>query len=204
MTFQSALAFGMAMLILAATPGPGVLTSVAHSLSKGFRSSIFVIAGIVLGDLLFLMLAVFGLSAVAHTLGELFFIVKIIGGGYLIWLGFRLLRKGPLIMSSRDLLPNNGHGRHFLTGLLVTLSNPKVILFYAGFLPTFLDLAHLNLLDVAALSGIVACVLGCVLGLYAFSAAKARRLVSSRRATRNINRATGAMLMGAGAVLVTR
>ena len=204
MTFQSALAFGMAMLILAATPGPGVLTSVAHSLSRGFRSSIFVIAGIVLGDLLFLMLAVFGLSAVAHTLGELFFIVKIIGGGYLIWMGCRLMRKGPFIVNSRDLLPNDGQRRHFLTGLLVTLSNPKVILFYAGFLPTFLDLAHLNLLDVAVLAVIVSCVLGCVLGLYAFGAAKARRLVSSPRATRNINRATGAMLMGAGAVLVTR
>lgn len=80
MTIEFTFAFALAMLVLAATPGPGVFASVAQALSSGFRSSIDVIAGIVVGDLLFLTLAIFGLSAVAYALGELFFIVKIMGG----------------------------------------------------------------------------------------------------------------------------
>lgn len=90
MTLASALAFGLAMLILAATLGPGVFVSSAQALSAEFRSSIHVIDGIVIGDLLFLALAILGLSVVTNAWGELFFVVKIIGGAYLFWLGYKM------------------------------------------------------------------------------------------------------------------
>ena len=87
--------FSTAMLILALTPGPGVFASVSQALSSGFRSAFPLIGGLILGDLCFLTLAVFGLSAVAHVLGDLFFLIKLAGGAYLIWLGWRMWTRAP-------------------------------------------------------------------------------------------------------------
>jgi threonine/homoserine/homoserine lactone efflux protein len=204
MTAESTFAFALAMLVLAATPGPGVFASVAQALSSGFRSSIDVIAGIVVGDLLFLMLAIFGLSAVAYALGSLFFIVKIMGGAYLIWLGYRMCTAQPASLNS-NLNAGRKNGRQrFLGGLFITLSNPKVILFYCGFLPTFMDLKDLAVVDTAVAAGVVAMVLSIVLMTYACSAARARRLFTSPRATRNLNRGAGIVLAGAGVLIATR
>ena len=80
MTIYSAIGFSVAMLVLAASPGPGVFATVARALASGFRPSLAVISGIVLGDVIFLLFAAFGLSMVARVLGNLFFIVKICGG----------------------------------------------------------------------------------------------------------------------------
>ncbi len=204
MTLASTLAFGFAMLILAVTPGPGVFASVAQALSGGFRSSVNVIAGIVLGDLLFLILAIFGLSAIAKAFGQLFFVVKIIGGTYLIWLGYKMWTKQPVpLNSTMDAGTKNGWQR-FTGGLFITLSNPKVILFYCGFLPTFMDLAGLRVGDIAITAGVVTVVLSSVMVIYAYAAAQARRLFTSHRATRNLNRGAGTILIGTGAVIATR
>jgi threonine/homoserine/homoserine lactone efflux protein len=204
MTLESTLAFSIAMFILAATPGPGVFASVGQALSGGFRSSLNVIAGIILGDLLYLMLAIFGLSAVARAFGQLFFVVKIMGGGYLIWLGINMWTKQPVgLEPTVNPVSKNGWQR-FTAGLFITLSNPKVILFYCGFLPTFMDLAGLHVIDMAVAAGVVATVLSTVMVLYAYSAAQARRLFTSRRAARNLNRGAGTILIGTGVVIATR
>jgi len=87
MSLISALSLSIAMLILAASPGPGVFAIVARALASGFRPALAVITGIVIGDIIYLTFAVFGLSIIAQSLGELFIIVKICGGVYLFWLG---------------------------------------------------------------------------------------------------------------------
>jgi threonine/homoserine/homoserine lactone efflux protein len=204
MTIESILAFTLAMLILAVTPGPGVFASFAQALSSGFRSSINVIAGIVIGDLLFLILAIFGLSAVAYALGELFYIVKIIGGAYLIWLGYKMWTAKPASLDM-DLSAGKRSGwQRFLGGLFITLSNPKVILFYCGFLPSFMDLRKLDMVDVVIVASIVVIVLSGVMGIYSYSAAHARQLFNSRKATRNLNRGAGTVLIGIGVVIALR
>ena len=83
------------MLVLAASPGPGVFATIARALASGLRPSLVVICGIILGDVIFLLFAAFGLSMVARALGNMFFIVKICGGAYLIWLGVRIWLKKP-------------------------------------------------------------------------------------------------------------
>jgi threonine/homoserine/homoserine lactone efflux protein len=84
------LAFFIVMIILAATPGPGVITSMARAVAGGFKMSLFFIGGLALGDITFLLLALFGLSFVAKMLGGLFLLIKIIGGIYLIYLGVKI------------------------------------------------------------------------------------------------------------------
>jgi threonine/homoserine/homoserine lactone efflux protein len=95
LTIYSAIGFSVAMLVLAASPGPGVFATIARALASGFRPSLAVICGIVLDDIIFLLFAAFGLSMVARALGNMFLIVKICGGAYLIWLGVRIWLKKP-------------------------------------------------------------------------------------------------------------
>jgi threonine/homoserine/homoserine lactone efflux protein len=205
MTVESTVGFALAMLILAATPGPGVFASVAQTLSSGFRSSLCVIAGIITGDLFFLTLAIFGLSAVAHALGELFFIVKIAGGAYLIWLGYRMWTAEPAsLRSSRGLFEQRDGWQRYLGGLFITLSNPKVILFYCGFLPTFMELRSLALVDITIVAGVVATVLAVVIGMYSYFADRARRLFTGGRSARALNRGAGTVLIGTGVIIATR
>ena len=204
MSIESLLGFTLAMFILAVTPGPGVFASVSQALAEGFRSSWDVIAGIILGDLLFLILAVFGLSAIAYALGDLFFIIKWIGGTYLIWLGWRMWRRNPETFHPTRSTERRSGRQRFMGGFLITLGNPKVILFYAGFLPTILELARLRIVDVLMVAGVVTMVLGGVMGIYAYSAARARQIFSSQSARRNLNRSAGTVMMGAGAIIITR
>ena len=202
MTIYSAIGFSVAMFVLAASPGPGVFATVARALASGFRPSFAVICGIVVGDVFYLLFAVFGLSMVARALGNMFFIVKICGGGYLIWLGVRIWFKKPAPVTENQ----NIHSRwgHFATGLVITLSNPKVILFYCGFLPTFFDLSALTLLDLIIIVTIITIVLSGVLGIYAFLASRARRMFTNRQAVRRLNRTAGVVMVGAGLVIAIR
>lgn len=204
MNAANLISLALAMLVLAASPGPGVFTTVARALASGFRSALMVILGIVLGDLIFLLFAMFGLSMIARNLGEFFIIVKVCGGVYLIWLGCKLWIKDPATRAlEHDSQPCNWSG-HFLSGLLVTLSNPKVILFYCGFLPTFLNLSTLRLLDGILVVIVVTGVLGSVLTTYAFLASHARHLFRKGGAVRWLNRATGGMMVATGVAIATR
>ena len=92
MTALSLTTFALAMALLAATPGPGVFATVARALASGFRQAASVGLGIVTGDLVFLLFAVYGLAAVAQWLGDFFTPVKYVGAVYLVWLGIGLWR----------------------------------------------------------------------------------------------------------------
>ncbi len=204
MSAQSLAAFAAAMTVLAVTPGPGIMATVAQAMSGGGRSAIPVIAGIIIGDIMFLLLAVFGLSAIARILGDLFFVIKLAGGAYLVWLGIRMWRRPPETVDITGCGRRNGRRHRMAAGLAITLGNPKVILFYCGFLPTFMDLAALTPGDVAAVMLVVIGVLAVVMGGYAGFAAGTRRWFSRPAAVRGLNRCAGTVMIGAGVTMVTR
>jgi len=204
LTLYSIIGLSVAMLVLAASPGPGVFATVARALASGFRPALAVICGIVLGDIIFLLFAFFGLSMIAQALGDLFFIVKICGGAYLIFLGIKIWIREPSLASNENGKRSGLGLGNFGSGLIITLSNPKVILFYCGFLPTFLDLSALALSDLALVVGIVTIVLACVLSTYAFIASRARQMLTNRKAARRLNRAAGGVMVATGVAIVTR
>ena len=203
MNLWSVLLLAGAMFLLAVTPGPGVLATVARALASGFRPAALVVAGIVLGDIAFLLLAIFGLGALAAVLGELFSIVKYLGAAYLIWFGLRLWLSEPAPGNHGSGIDTRASG-DLLSGLLITLANPKVILFYLGLLPTFIDLQRLTAVDILVTVTVVATVLGTTLLAYAFAAARAGELVRSRRAVRNLNRTAGTVMLAAGTTLAIK
>jgi threonine/homoserine/homoserine lactone efflux protein len=203
MSLYSILGLAAAMFVLAITPGPGVFATVSKAIAWGFRKTIPVIAGIVAGDLIFLLLAIWGLAAIAEAFGALFLAIKYFGGAYLIWLGVKLWRANPSAIELRGTKAQSGK-MSFLGGLSITLGNPKVILFYLGFLPTFVDLTRLRAIDIIIVACIVSTVLGSVMLSYAFAAAHARRLFKAKNSQKYMNQAAGSVMIGTGAVLLSK
>ncbi len=203
MTFASALALAAAIFILAVSPGPGMLAVAARAMGSGFRSSLAIIAGIVLGDLIFLLLAISGLAMLAEVLGGFFTIVRILGGFYLVWLGVKLWRSASFQNERASGLKSSRTLGNFTSGLTIALSNPKVIIFYGCFLPNFLDLHSLTWAEVAATAFIVAFIVATVLAGYAMAASRARHLFSSPLAVQRLNRTAGTTMIAAGGAVVS-
>ena len=204
MNVPAMIAFAGALAVLAATPGPGVLACTGEALSRNFRSAIAVIAGIVAGDLCYLTFALFGLCVIAESLGRFFIIVRYAGAVYLIWLGYRLWTANNNAASGPPASNAGGEGGRVLRGFAITLGNPKVILFYLGFLPAFMDLTYLTLPDIVVTYLIVATVLGGVMLTYAYAADRARRTFLCQSRLRTVRRCSGALVASAGALILAR
>lgn len=204
MTLISSLALAGAMLLLAITPGPGVFATVARTLASGLKQSAFVVLGIVTGDLIFLLFAIFGLATIAQYLHGLFVFIKFIGATYLIYLGAKLCLSKPEKIQVDLSAENNSWKSNFLAGLFITLGNPKVILFYIGFLPTFVNLTALQGLDVAVIATVVTIVLSLTLLAYAYAASKARALFNNPSSQKVMNRFAGSAMITTGSVLASK
>lgn len=203
MSLISIFSLAAALFVLAATPGPGVFATISRSLASGFVPSLAVIAGIVTGDIIFLLFAILGMSMVAQVMGHFFVVIKIIGGAYLIFLGLRVYMSRPVIVSGDNGKKNGGYG-NYLSGLAITLSNPKVVLFYCGFLPTFMDLSSLGWVDICTVAMTVAMVLSSVMVFYAYLANRARLIFSSTRSVRRLNKASGSVMIAVGVAIAVK
>jgi len=203
MTLFSLLALAGTLLFLAAIPGPGVFATVARALSSGFGHASVLILGIVTGDLVFLLMAVFGLAVLAETMGSFFTVVKFVGAAYLMWLGVKLWRTQPTAVEV-DGVEENSWLSNYFSGLVITLSNPKVIIFYLGMLPTFVNLTSLSALDVFLVATVISVVLGVVLLAYAFLASKARAAFQDPVAEKRFNRVGGGIMVATGTVLASK
>lgn len=202
MSIESAAALAVAIFVLGVTPGPGVFAIVARALALGFRPTLVFIFGIIVGDLFYLVLAALGLSVLAGQYVAAFGLLKIAGGLYLVYLGVLTWRAAKDVET--DLVPapernSMRHGgRRFLSGLSLTLGNPKVMVFYVAFLPAFMDLSQLGVGGLVSAALVVSITLFVVLAGYAAMAAKARGLFRSKRAVKNLHRGAGGLMIGAG------
>ena len=197
------LTFAAAYLIATASPGPGIAAVVAQALGAGFAATLPMVAGLVLGDLVYLAFAAFGLALVASHLGALFILVKWAGAAYLLYMAYKLWtapETGPGEAETAGRSPL----RTFLAGLSMTLGNPKVIMFFLALLPTLVDLEHLTALGFLELCGLAALILTGVACAYAGLAARARHLLRSPAAVRLMNRGAGAVMAGAAVSIAAR
>ena len=204
MNSTSIISLAIALFVLAVTPGPGVLATVGRSLSSGFKPAAFFVLGILFGDLFFLTLAIFGLGVIATAMGKFFIIVKILSGGYLVYLGVKLLINPP---GKVEVVAQENDGltyRNTLSGFGLTLSNPKTILFYVSFLPTFMNVTAFSLKDYFVASTEIFIVIGSVLLGYAYLTGFARKFISNQKIIRRVNRTSGAMLVGVGIAVVVK
>lgn len=196
--------FSSALFIAAASPGPGIAAIVARVLGRGPRGAIPFSVGIALGDLVWLTFAVLGLAALAQTFHGVFLVVKYAGAAYLLYLAYKLWTAPA---AARDVAAEEKAehpAKLLLGGLALTLGNPKTIVFYLALLPTFLDLTRITVLGYLELALATLTVLAVVFGGYIVLAARARRLFTSPKALRILNKGTGAVMAGAAAAVAVR
>ncbi|MDX5299954.1 MAG: LysE family translocator [Gammaproteobacteria bacterium] len=136
------------MAILAALPSVRVMMVVSRALSLGFWQGVWCALGIVAADLVFVLLAVFGLALLVESLGGAFGLLRYLAAGYLLWLAWRMGCQASLPPASMTSAPHAA-GTSFSAGFLMTLADQKAVFFYLGFLPGFLDLNTLTLRDIA-------------------------------------------------------
>lgn len=205
MTLESAVTFFIAIFIFGITPGPGVFAIIAKSISHGVMKTMPLYAGMACGDIMYLVMACFGLAAIAQQWELVFIAIRYIGAGYLLYLGWKMWTAPVAMTSGEATAKTRKQGwSAALQGFLISSSNPKVVLFYIAFLPTFMDVTTLKGTDIvlASVLAFVALMLG--LTLISYSAAQARRLMKSSRAVKRMNQGSGSLMAGAGAFLALR
>jgi threonine/homoserine/homoserine lactone efflux protein len=204
MTLTGLLAFCAVYALAVATPGPGIAAIIARSLAHGSKGAPAFIAGFVVGDLVWFTIAATGLAALAKTAATLFIAIKWAGVAYLLFLAWKLWTSPAERVEVKD---DDGrqHGwRAFIASLMLTLANPKAILFFLALLPTVIDLASMNALRFIEISAAMTIVLPAVLGTYVLLAARARELFTTPHAVRRLNCSSGIAMAGAAVVVATR
>jgi threonine/homoserine/homoserine lactone efflux protein len=189
-----------AMAVLAAVPGVSVLAVSARSASLGFAHGALTVVGIMVGDVLFILLAMFGLALLVEAMGGMFFLVRYLGGAYLIWLGivFWTARAGSAEIGNST---STSLRSSFMTGLLITLGDQKALLFYLGFLPAFIRLDAMSYLDVMVVVATMVLAVGGVKLGYAYAAHQAGSRFGLK-AGRAMNKVAACLMIGAGIMVV--
>ncbi len=193
------LAFTAASVLVVIVPGPTVTIIVANSLRGGSRAGLLNVAGTQAGLALMILVLAVGLEAVVARASTIFDVLRLIGAGYLIWLGMQTWRGGRLARISAA--PSRSGRALFLQGLLVIWSNPKALLFFGAFIPQFVNTGRAAAPQVLLLGSTFMAVATLFDGAYAVVAGRAGSWLSARR-VRTVERVSGACLIGGGTWLV--
>jgi threonine/homoserine/homoserine lactone efflux protein len=195
--------FGI-MVTLAVMPSSSVALVVTRSATHGVANGIAVSVGIVLGDLVFILLAILGMSVVAEAMGNMFMIIKYLGASYLLWLGFTLITLKSSKYTVEKPIQKRSLVASFLAGFMLTLGDIKVIIFYASLFPVFIDLSALNIADIVTIMLVTAVSVGGIKVIYAFSATKIASLAKKYRFENVARKTAGGLMVGAGSYLIVK
>jgi len=203
-SLEAAITFFIAIFIFGITPGPGVFALLARALTSGAKACFPMAFGIAISDIIYLILSTLGLATIAENWGGLFTVIRLVGAAYLLYLGWKMWTAKVEPKLDEESVVAGSWFSGFIQGFLISASNPKVILFYIAFLPTFMDLTALNQADILLASVLTLLALMLSLMLIAYSAASARRQLRSEKSMKRLNRTAGGIMMGAGLFLALR
>ena len=200
-TFFDLALYAGGIFILFLTPGPVWMALVARTLSGGFGSAWPLALGVVIGDILWPIIAILGLSWVAMQYDGLLDLLKYVATLIFFVLGFSLISNPDRAVNSDNRLTRPGQLAGFIAGVAIILSNPKAILFYIGVLPGFFDLSRVTLLDIVAICSISAVLP--FLGNLTLSIMvdRVRHLLSSPATLRKVNTISGILLILVGVII---
>lgn len=204
MSAEAAMTFALAIFIFAITPGPGTFALLARALASGAASCLSMAIGMAISDILYLIMATFGLSAIAENYGGLFTAIRFLGAAYLLYLGWKMWTMDVDTHLEKSKSKTRGWISGFIQGFLISASNPKVILFYIAFLPTFIDLSTLTQQDIILISFITLFALTAGLMLVSVAASSVRQYLKSPKAVKRLNQTAGSIMIGAGLFLIYR
>ena len=189
-------AFVVAIIVFLLIPGPGNLALITSTSKGGIRGGLAATLGVILGDQVLMWLAVAGVSALLLAYPTAFHAVQWMGASYLAWLGARMLLAKPGAAPILHIKP-----RHYLRqALMITLLNPKAIVFYMAFFPLFVDPVQHEGLTTFAVMALTIAALTFAYGLTVVLLTHflAERLRASPRITRSLEKLAGLFLLGFG------
>ncbi|PLY09576.1 MAG: LysE family translocator [Arcobacter sp.] len=203
MSLESSLTFFLAIFIFGITPGPGVFALLSRGMTLGSKECISLAFGMTISDVIYLIFACLGLATIAQNYALLFDFIRIIGAIYLVYLGYKMFI-APIKIETTDksIIHKKDFFLGFIQGFLISASNPKVILFYIAFLPTFLDIKSLTSYDIMLVSFLT--IIALMLGLMSISmlASRTKKMLKSNKALKRLNYTAGSIMVAAGSFLL--
>lgn len=195
-------AFCAAILLFLALPGPGTFALLTSTGKGGLRAGAAATLGVIAGDQVLLWLAVAGVAALLAANPLLFKAVQYAGAAYLAWIGLKLIFAKPGSASPISIQPRQYARQAFL----ITLLNPKAIVFYMAFFPLFIDpVQHRGAVTFGAMAATIAVItLAYGLLLCAFANAVGAQVRAHRRLARALEKLAGVFLVGFGIRLGTQ
>jgi len=194
------IAFIAACILLGLTPGPNMSLIMASTLSSGLRAGLTTLAGTTTGLALLVAAAAAGMSSVMVFMSEWFDVIRWVGAFYLVYLGVRTLWQLRRRAAGAPPPPHRAGANLYLEGVLVSLSNPKVLLFLGAFLPQFVDPARDPVWQLSLLAGLFVVVLAAVDVAYTLALTRARATLDAAR-LRLLDGAAGVLLLLGGLAL---
>lgn len=200
-SFHQLLLYAGGMAVLWVIPGPVWVALTARALSGGFASAWPLAIGVALGDVVWPLTAIFGLSWVLSVYGDFLHALKWVAAAIFLIMGLLLLRKPATALAADSRMTKPGLWAGFAVGVAAVIGNPKAILFYMGVLPGFFDLSRVTAADIVAILFVSMLIpmLG-NLGLALFLA-RARSLLASPESLRRLNVISGLLLIGVAAAI---
>ena len=193
----------LASIVVKVTPGPGVTATVARSLARGTRGTLPFVLGITAADFTMVILVLSGLAAVASHFEQAFTIARYIGAGYLIYVGVRFWMASNNV-ETEQVASKADWAKTWLSGYVLTMSNPKAVLFYGALLPLFIDITQITWADGLLIIVLMSTDIFVILFGYAALASRARHLFQSTRGLKWLNRTAGTVMAGAGVMVASQ
>ena len=189
-------AFVAAFVLLLFLPGPGNLALITSTTQGGMRGGIASVVGLILGDQILLWMTVAGVAALLQTYLHLFLALKWVGAAYLAWLGFRMVFAKPGEGPSIKITP----GQYFKETMLITLLNPKAIMFYFAFFPQFIDPEQHQGMITFVFMAVTIAVLGFLycFGVVVITHNMAARIIANPKVSGFLQKIAGLFLIGFG------
>jgi len=190
------LALVVATAIMIALPGPSVLLTVAHSISFGWQHAIATVAGATMGIAIQLIIAAIGLTSLLNVVAEAFEWLRWAGAAYLVYLGIKQWRSAsePLEFDTSSVSKTN----LFVQGLVITIPNPKSLIFIAAFLPQFIDAERPLGIQFAFIVPTFLVITYTVTSVWALIAGNVREFLRNQRAFQSVLRTAGGLMIIAG------
>lgn len=140
MSFEVWLSFAAVAILIVLSPGPALLMAMRYGSQFGARRALFPVLGNITGLAILITASAIGVGSVLDASSEAFFWLRLVGGLYLIYLGIKLVRSGPVdLEGGPESLASTSWLKGYLQGVIVALSNPKALLFIGALFPQFLD-----------------------------------------------------------------
>lgn len=204
MNWNTYLVFLITTAVVCFTPGPAALLIVTQGISNGMRRSYWAIAGIALANAIYFALSATGVAALIVASATLFSVIKWVGVAYLFYLGISAVRsKASALTVAADPRHTVSGLRAFWQAVVVELSNPKALLYFVALLPQFVDPAQPIALQMLVFGVTTLALDTLAYSVYAWIGSKTQRFTANASFVRNSNRASGGLLMIAGAMMAT-